>query len=104
MDPQAPSLSFPARSQLHRESLHGHDPRSMRVKFTEVKSGTVRVRPEDCDSRKAVQEGSLSAIQAAFPDAECYVWHDGFWESIDDTTASLVVEGSELKVVRKLGE
>ena len=76
----------------------------MRVRYKVVESEAVDLRPQDCDSRKAVQEGSLLDIQAAFPYPDCFVWHEGCWEHIDDSTAELVVDGSCLKVIRKSGE
>ena len=76
----------------------------MRVNYKVIESEAVDLRPEDCNSKKAVQEGSLSAIQAALPHSNCLVWHEGCWEHIDDSTAELVVDGSYLKVVTKPGE
>ena len=79
-------------------------PGSMRVRYKVVVSEAVDLRPQDCDSRKAVQDGSLSAVKAAFPHCDCFVWHEGCWVHIDDSTAELVADGSCLKVFRTPGE
>lgn len=77
----------------------------MRVRYKVVESEAVDLRPQDCNSEKAVQEGSLPAVQASFPDCDCLVWHEDCWKAIDeDVIAQLVVDGSRLKVIRKPGE
>ena len=76
----------------------------MRVSFKVVGGLEPDVGPHDCDHRKALEGGSLSAISAAFPDCECYVWHIGRWLFIDHSTSALVVDGSRLLVDQKTGE
>lgn len=80
-------------------------PEGMRVRFKVVESDTADLRPQDCNREKALREGSLPAVQASFPDSDCFFWHDDCWKAIDeDVIARLVVDGSRLMVVRKPGE
>lgn len=76
----------------------------MLVNFIDAERAPGRVRRQDCDTKRFVQDNTLPSIEAAFPKCECDLWHEGSWRSIDADTASLVVEGSDLKVINHGGE
>ena len=80
-------------------------PAQIWVNFAEVDARRPDLGPDACIYRDPLLASSLSAVQAAFPQAQaCYVWLDGRWAGLDERTAEQLANDSSLLIIRKPGE